>query len=299
MAQQLKNYVTNGGSVVLFPDLDVNQQDYSGFLKDLSLPGIQRLSEDTVNVSTIDLKSNLFSDVFEHVPAQLDLPKINRRFIYEQASRSTREDILGLPLAQLFFARYPTGTGQFYLTATSLTNKDSNFPEHPVFVPLLYKIAFSSVQEQPLYYTLGKNTLLQLAQLNLNANQSLKLSSATLEAIPEVRQTPGKTLLYVADQIKAPGFYELKKADSLVTIYAFNDNRAESDMQYTPNEALEKLFGRQKINVNNSGASLQAGGAENNHTELWKLCLVLCAVFLAVEVALIRFLNNTKNIQTT
>jgi hypothetical protein len=299
LAQQLKNYAAGGGTVVVFPDLDGNQQEYSSFLNGLSLPGIQGLSKDTVNVSTIDLNSNLFNDVFEHVPAKLDLPKVNRRFIYLQNNRNTREDILGLPLDQLFFARYTTGTGQLYLSATSLNTKDSNFPEHPVFVPLLYKIAFSSVQEQPLYYTLGKNTLLQLAQLNLNANQPLKLTSAALEAIPEVRQTPGKTLLYVADQIKTPGFYQLKKADSLVTIYAFNDNRAESDMHYAANGALEKLFGRQKVNVNSSGASIQADGAENNHTELWKLCLVLCAVFLAVEVVLIRFFNKTKNIQTT
>lgn len=37
--------------------------------------------------------------------------------------------------------------------------------------------------------------------------------------------------------------------------------------------------------------------AENNRIELWKVCLVLCAVFLTVEVLLIRFFNK-KHIKT-
>lgn len=299
LAEQLKNHVLNGGSVVIFPNLDGNPVELSAFLTHLSLPAVQSLNRDTVNVSTIDLKNSLFADVFEQIPARLDLPKVNRHFIYTQTHKSTREDVMSLPFNQLFFARYRLGGGQIYLCSGSLDIKDSNLPLHPVFLPLMYKTAFLSVQEQPLYYTVGENTQLSSATLQLNAAESLRLVSATTEVIPEVRQVLGKTLLYIADQVKASGFYELKKADSLLSVYAFNDNRKESDMNYASRPQLEKIFGKKKVNISNSAASLSAGGIKNNSTELWKLCIVLCAVCLALEVILIKFFNNPKYIQKT
>ena len=294
LAQQLKNYLKNGGTVVIFPDLDASSADFSSFLQELSLPPVASLSRDTVNISAIDLKSNLFNDVFEEVPVKLDLPKVNRHFIYTNITRSNREDILSLPSGQPFFSRYRFGTGQVYLSASSLKAEDSNLPQHPVFVPLLYKIAFTSVQEEPLYHTMSKNNLLSTPQLIVNANQSLRLVSGNQEVIPEIRQVPGRTLLYIADQVRAAGFYELRKADSVLSTYAFNEGRAESDMHYAGDKELQQLFKTKKIAMTNAQGGLSATALENNRTELWKLCLVLCAVFLAVEVLLIRFFNKLK-----
>jgi len=298
LALQLKGFVQNGGSVVIFPDLDTRTEDFSSFLQGLSLPPAISLSKDTVSVTALDLKSNIFNDVFEEVPAKLDLPKVNRHLVYRKNTRSNREDILSLPGGQGFFSRYRLGAGQVYLSASSLKSEDSNLPQHPVFVPLLYKIAFTSVQEQPLYYTIGRNNLLGSTKISLNPNQSLRLTSANEELIPEVRQTPGRTLLYIADQVRASGFYELLKSDSLLSTYAFNESRAESDMHFTPERELRQLFGAKILTIPNAGASLTPAALENNHTELWKLCLVLCAVFLAAEALLIRFFNKKNYIKT-
>ncbi len=187
-----------------------------------------------------------------------------------------------------------------YLSASSLDPKDGNLSRHPVFVPMMFKIAFSSVKEQPLYYTSGESDLLEHQKISLGANQSLTLKSDGIEIIPEVRQIPGKTLLYVADQIRKPGFYDLKKADSVLAVVAFNDNRKESDMHYATDQSLTDLFGKQKIALYNSqkdALSLNIQ-AKNNSIELWKLCLILAVVFLAIEILLIRFFNKTKNTQT-
>jgi len=293
LAQQLKSYVQNGGSIVIFPDLNADISIFSSFLQGLSLPSVSSSGKDTVNVSRIDLKSNLFNDVFEEVPSKLDLPRINRYFNYVKRNTSTRKDIMELPSGQPFFSRYQLGAGQLYLSATSLNKEDSNLPQHPIFVPLLYKIAFNSVQQQPLYYTIGKNNLLSTSQLSITPGQSLRLISKNQEVIPEIRQAPGKTLIYIADQIKASGFYELLKAGSLITTYAFNENRAESDMHYSDDKELKQLAGK-NLTVINSRSGTATVAVENNRTELWKLCLVLCAVFLAVEALLIRFFNKLK-----
>ena len=300
LAQQLKSYVQNGGSLVIFPDLDAGAAVYTPFLTALSLPAVQQLNTGKAVNSSIELKDPLFKDVFDQIPANMDLPVVNRYFSYLERNTAGKESILQLPLNQSLFARYPSGAGKIYLSASTLRPEDGNLSRHPVFVPLLFKVAFSSAKEQPMYYTAGKDDLLEQQKTSLGANQSLVLKSADgTEIIPEVRQTPGKTLLYIADQLKKPGFYDLKRTDSILAVLAFNDNRRESDMSYASDQNLKDLFAGKQIAVHNSekdALSLNIQ-AKNSSIELWKLCLILAVVFLAIEILLIRFFNKTKNIQ--
>jgi hypothetical protein len=300
LAQQLRACVQNGGSLILFPDLNAGAAIYSPFLNALSLPSVEQINAGTPVSSTLDLKNDLFKDVFDQVPKNLDLPLVNRYFIYISQNASSREDLLTLPLNKFLLAKYNIGAGKIYLSATSLDLKDGNLARHPVFVPLMFKIAFGSTRSFPLYYTTGSSEVLESQKINLLKNQSLKLVSDQFEAIPDVRQTPASTLLYVADQVKKPGFYNLIKADSTLAVMAFNDNRAESDMHYASDNELNGLFGKQKVNIINSkkdAQSLQVA-ATSNSIELWKLCIILALVFLAIEILLIRFFNPTKNLKT-
>ncbi|TCD00936.1 BatA domain-containing protein [Pedobacter psychroterrae] len=299
LAQQLKAYVQNGGSVVLFPDLSIAPQVYSSFLTALSLPAVQQLNFGVPVSSNIDLKNPLFKDVFDQVPKNMDLPVVNSYFGYVGRNSSSMTPIITLPLNRFLFAGFDIGQGKVYLSATSLDIKDSNLPRHMVFVPLMYKIAFASAKEQPLYYTLGADNMLEAEKISLLANQSLKLVSADAEIIPELRQTPGKTLLYVADQVKKAGFYALKRGDSLLAQVAFNDHRMESDMHYTTEKELKDLFGGQQVAVYSAkkdALSLNIA-IKNNSIELWKLCIILTVVFLLAEILLIRFFNHTKSKQ--
>ncbi|TCC92060.1 hypothetical protein EZ428_10030 [Pedobacter frigiditerrae] len=293
LAQELKSYVSNGGSVVVFPDLDAEKQVYSAFLKAINLPALVNLYTTPTKVSGIELKHPLFKDVFETLPQNLDLPQVNRYFSFAENNNSNKENLLQLPANQLFFARYPIGNGQIYLSATDLENEDSNFAKHPVFVPLMYKIAFASAKEQPVYYTATKDNVLESEKIELGANQSLKLVADNFEVIPEMRQSNGKTLLYIADQVKRAGFYDVKKGDSTLAVVAFNDNRTESDMHYSAQTDLQKLFGKQQVAFLDpkSDSIASAVSAKNNGTELWKLCLILALVFIAIEILLVRFYN--------
>ncbi|MFD0941804.1 BatA domain-containing protein [Pedobacter boryungensis] len=296
LAQELKSYVSNGGSVVIFPNLNAEKNVYTAFLTALNLPAVAELNTTLSKVSSIELKHPLFKDVFETLPQNIDLPQVNRYFSFSESNTRNIENLLQLPAGKLFFARYPSGNGQIYLSATDLANEDSNFAKHPVFVPLMYKIAFASAKEQPIYYTAMKDNVLETQKIELGANQSLKLVADNFEVIPELRQTNGKTLLYVADQVKKAGFYDVKKGDSTLAIVAFNDNRAESNMHYTSQADLQKLFGKQQITFLDpkSDSIASAVGAKNNGTELWKLCLILTLVFLAIEIILVRFYHIRK-----
>jgi hypothetical protein len=295
LSQQLKTYIGNGGSVVIFPDLDGNIAGYSSFLKSLSLPAVDKLNEGQSLSSTIDLAHPLFKDVFPEVPRNLDLPLVKRYFGYADQNTSGRQSILSLPFNQSLFAQYRLGEGLVYLSASSLNTDDNSLASHPIFLPLMYKVAFASARERPLYYTSGRDNVLEYEKITLSKNQTLKLVAKDMEVIPEIRQTPGKTLLYIADQVKKTGFYELRKPDSLLAVMAFNDDRMESDMHYADEKQLKALFGKNLIAMLEGQNAAKNAEIRNNPTELWKLCLILTAVFLAVEILLIRFFNHSKN----
>lgn len=296
LAQQLKTYLNTGGSVVIFPDLDADIQVYNSFLSNLSLPNITALSIVATKVDKIDLENPIFKTVFEQIPKNLDLPMINRYFSFAENSKSNKEDIMQLPGGKLFFAKYGISNGQIYLSATGLNGNNGNLARHPIFVPLMYRLALNGGQEQALYSNLGNDNTLSSKQITLGKNQSLKLVSKNFEAIPEVRQTGGKTLIYTADQIKTSGFYNLKLADSLLAVYSFNNSRSESDMHYLSEAELTSLVGKSNLKIfdaDKDAVKLIAGGNKIGQT-LWKLCLILSLIFIAIEILLIRFFNNPK-----
>jgi hypothetical protein len=296
LAQQLKTYLNAGGTVVLFPDLDANIQTYNSFLSGLSLPSIQGLNTTASKVDQIDLQNPIFKTVFEEIPKNLDLPTVSRYYSFVEKNTSNKEDIMLLPGRKPFFSKYGVGNGQVYLSASGLNTGDGNLARHPVFVPLIYRLALSGGNETPLYYNLGNDNALAGKKITLGKNQSLKITADGFEAIPEIRQANGKTLIYIADQIKNAGFYNMKLADSLLAVYSFNNGRTESDMHYLDKTALNQLADKGKLKIfdtDKDAVKLIAGANKIGQT-LWKLCLILSLIFIAAEILLIRFFNNTK-----
>ncbi|MGQ7854978.1 vWA domain-containing protein [Pedobacter sp. WC2501] len=295
LAQQLKTYLNAGGKVVLFPDLDASIQSYNSFLSGLSLPVIQGLNTTPSKVDQIDLQNPIFRTVFEEIPKNLDLPTVSRYYSFAEKNTSNKEDIMLLPGRKPFFSKYIVGNGQVYLSASGLNSSDGNLARHPVFVPLIYRLALSGGNELPLYYNIGNDNTLASKKISLGKNQSLKITTDHFEAIPEIRQADGKTLIYIADQIKNAGFYNLKLADSLLAVYSFNNGRIESDMHYLSKTELGQLAGSNlKIfDTDKDAVKLIAGDNKIGQT-LWKLCLILSLIFIAAEILLIRFFNNTK-----
>ena len=145
-----------------------------------------------------------------------------------------------------------------------------------------------------------KDNVLESKKIDVVLNQSVRLIGDGFEIIPEIRNANGKTLLYVADQVKMAGFYDVKKGDSTLALIAFNDNRSESDMNYATQKDLEKIFDKKSITfLDSKSASLTSAViAKNNGTELWKLCLILTLVFIAIEILLIRFYSIHKHINS-
>jgi hypothetical protein len=292
LAQQLKAYVKQGGTLVVFPAADANLTSYQNLLQPMGTNYPEKLVTENTKVSSINLKHPIFKDVFERMPENPDLPQIKKYYTISSSQHNLRTNLLELPGRTAFLNVYNSGKGKVYLAAVPPDENFSNLQQHALFVPLLFRMALLSGHNQPLFYTLGENELLEIAPVAHVDEQPLHLQKGQISLIPDVRQQEGNTLLYVADQIRETGNYQLTRKDSVLAQIAFNDNRQESDLNYLTDAELNTYFNAIKtVSYLPAGKlSLTKQLAETNSgVQLWKLCLILALLCLAAEVLLIGF----------
>ncbi len=294
LIQQLKEYVQHGGALTIFPSLKPDFTSLKNLLQALGTDTPESIITEETKVNAINFQHPVFKGVFERQSPKMDLPVAKKYILYSNKNRSSKQSVLELPGHRSFFAEYRLGKGKIFLSAVPLQDEAGNFQRHSVFVPIIYQATLLSMHDQQLFYTLGGDQSIEIAKMTLNTNQTLKFKKEGFEAIPDVRQTENGTQLYVADQIKDKGNYQLLKADSIIAVIAFNNNGTESDLTYPDDKELASKFHNQKVDLFNPGqASLQNDiKSVNQSMQLWKICLVLALLCLAAEVLLIRFYRN-------
>ena len=296
LAQQLKTYVSKGGTLIFFPSADADLISYKLFLQSMGAAYPDKLVTEDTKVSTINLQNPVFKNIFESYPENPDLPVV-KKYYQLGSSLGKGESLMELPGKQPFWTGYRSGRGKVYVSAVALNDDFSNLQRHALLVPVLFRIALLSGHDQPLFYTLGEDQSIEVPPIQSSEKQILKLVKGEQSIIPDVRQQEGSTLLYISDQLKETGDYELKKQDSILSVLAFNDNRKESDMSYLSAGTLKQLL-PSAANVLQPGQGSIKGEVSdlNFGLQLWKLCIILALIFLAAEVLLVRFYKPEKQL---
>ena len=121
-------------------------------------------------------------------------------------------------------------------------------------------------------------------------------SESNFDIIPEHRvdNNGGKTILYLHDRILHAGPYSLTNGSAPLAIFSFNYNRKESALACYTIEEIEadiKKSGKLKMDaLDLQGKEFkQAIMQISEGIRLWKWCILLALLFLAAEIALVRF----------
>ncbi|MDR3693867.1 BatA domain-containing protein [Mucilaginibacter sp.] len=294
LSQQLKAFVDRGGTLMVFPSAEANLVNYKDFLVKLNAAYPEKLITGDARVSSLNLQNQVFKSIFENFPQNPDLP-IVKKYYQLSSSGNNRENLMAMPGRQSFLGEYTSSKGKVFVSAVALNEDFSNLPRHALFVPVMFRIALLSGRDQPLFYTLGRDEMIEIPPVQTNEKQLLKLVKGNQSTIPEIKQTEGNTLLYMADQLQQTGIYDLKKQDSTVAVLAFNDNRSESDLSYLTAAELVKLVPRANPVLEAGNGSLKSTLTETNFgLQLWKLCIILALIFLGVEILVIRYFKTDK-----
>jgi hypothetical protein len=295
LEQEMKRFVENGGSVAVFPSLEMDVQGYRESLSRIGSGYFGPGDTAGTRVTEINTDNQVYNDVFESIPENIDLPVVKYYFPVEMLPRSGQEPLLTLQNGRIFLSVQPVGKGFIYLCAVPLEPACSNFPLHAIFVPTIYKIALLSEPPSRLFYTIGSDEPVEIRKTELEGDMTFKVRSTTgdFEVIPEHRIIGSRASLYMHGQVTEAGNYTLLTSDQVISGLSFNYDRKESNLNsYTPEE-LKKSWDPVKYNfkvIQETGKPFGEVLDELNiGIKLWRWFVVLALLCLAGEVVVLRY----------
>jgi len=306
LTSELQKFVSNGGSLVIFPSKKSDLESYNTAFQNLQLPQITKL--DTVNTRTqsVNFEQGLYEGVFDKIDQRMDLPKVFEHFEFTKTTNSNSQSLVLLQNGQPLISLNPLGSGKIYLFSIPSDESCSNLLKHALFVPTLIKMSILSLKPSPVYYNTAVN---EAIVLNINSNFSdkplhiIKDDASTgsvankLDIIPEHRLVNNATSIFTQNQILEAGHYEVFENNVSIKDLAFNFDRKESDMNFMTADDLQRQFDEKglknfSIIQPNEKTLTNALQEVNDGKKLWKLFLILTLIFLAAEILIIRLFKN-------
>ncbi|MCB0689337.1 MAG: BatA domain-containing protein [Saprospiraceae bacterium] len=291
LSSALRNYLSDGGNVLLFPSAQSDLTNYNSFLGQVGGGMLGALDTTNRVVNYFNNNEFVFNDVFEQTRNNIRLPSTTSNFHLSNQGQLV-EKLLGYRDGSTYLAKYGVGKGRLYVCAAPLDIDYNNLvTQAEVFIPMLYKMALSTAGESKIAYTIGSDQYVELENDASGSDVVYRVSGPD-NFIPSQQSQGRYIILGLHDQVQEAGFYDvyLREGDVLKT-YAFNSNRLESDPICLSLDQLKDMFADevtiiQQTQQANLGEYIQQ---KDRGIILWKYCLILALIFLALEALIIRF----------
>ena len=295
LSSELINYTNQGGSLLVFPSSTINLDTYKNFLQTLAGGNLLALDTGSTKVSYLNVEHPIYKDVFDKIPDNVDLPKVNQHYVISFANSSGTEYLMTLQNGNSFLSLTKVNKGNFYFCSTPLTIKASNFPKHALFVASLLRIGEFSQPSTTLSYTIGKDNAIAFQELAPDVEKlTIKSTTEEIEFIPEIRKVKNETNLLLYDQINTSGHYNITYNSNPIGGFSFNYDRTESDFSFYTTEELSELLAKSPIGNQAKIIEGADGASSINVNELvqgkqyWWQCILLVIILLGLEIVIAR-----------
>jgi hypothetical protein len=283
LAEAISSYRDKFGALLIIPG---TQPDLISYQKLFSTPLTKVAVSEQGALNKPDFRNPFFANVFEEKSTLIAMPQASQ-LISWGADRSA---ILQFKNNQPFLSQF----GNTFLLASPLDKKYTDFFNHALFVPVMYRIAASGKKsEQPLYYPLSTNTI-SISADSVGGEEPLKLVGSQ-ELIPSQRNMSGHWQLDLPKNVLTSGFFYVMNRKDTLSLVAFDLDKQESLLeQLNADEAKNLLGNKPSISVfKGTSASSFISDVKEKYLgkPLWKYAIVLTLLFLLAEVLLIRFLK--------
>ena len=305
LAQEIRRYVTNGGTILVLPAIKADLASYNSFLSSMNAPSYQAVDTADTKVVRLSEESYLFRDVFERqqgkqvVAANTDLPKVSKHYPIVFSSAMLTVPLMSMLNGGEFLTLTNSGMGQVMQFTVPLDPSFSNFPQQAIFVPVLYNIALISHPAHSLYVITGDNKMIRIGTTVPAGDKVYKIKSldGNFEMIPQINSSGNMVNVFVGNQLPMAGNFELLNDKKVLASLAFNYNRGESDLSCNTISDMESILRKAHLN---SFTILKSGQKPlneviaqiNSGNQLWRYFIWLALLFLLAEILLIRFFKK-------
>ncbi|NVO01946.1 MAG: BatA domain-containing protein [Bacteroidetes bacterium] len=299
MSTEIQKFVSNGGSLAIFPAANSDLDSYRKFLQNLNSNYFTGLDTVNTKVSQININHPVYKDVFENIPENIDLPSVFSHFEISKSNQSGEEPLMKLRNGSSFICSNSFGKGKVYISAVPLSETFSNLTKHALFVPTMFNIALLSEPQQKLFYFISNEELIDVGSIDISGEKVLKITNSAInfEIIPEIIKNNINSSINTHNQIKEAQNYLLSNGNQQLMGLSFNYLRAESDLKCLSSDEIIKSIETQGlknfklISIENKSLSQELQEL-NQGIRLWKIFIILALIFLAIEIFLLRFFKS-------
>jgi hypothetical protein len=301
----LRAVVKRGGSVVIVPSSGSNSRDtYQQLFKELGLGTVQwetatGAAPELREVAMPSAREPFFRNVFGAQQRGTTMPRVAPVLRWAR----TGTDILRLRDGESYLASFASGAGQVYVFSAPFAEKYSDFVAHALFVPVMYRMAMLSYQNEqlPAYRLTQGVVTLKLPTGEITGSPvgradeaRFRLVKDSVVLIPAQWVVTNELRLDLPAEMEAPGFYQVQRGGKVLTTLAFNQDKRESELAAYSADELRQLVGPghptiKVVEGGVDGAGLAKFRAEQTGQPLWRYCLVLALLALLAEALLVRF----------
>lgn len=286
LTNQLQQFVTSGGHLVIIPSPNSNLDSYNSLLKTFDMGSISSKSLDTLKITSIAFSNPFFKDVFTKSVENFQYPSttINFQGSYKGQHLLTFQD--NTP----FLSQSKDPTKRVYWFSSPLNNNVSNFSNSPLIVPVFDAIGEQSFAFNKLYYRLNSPSNIDIPA-SIPKDNVVTLSNETASIIPLQTSNQSKVSIRLSNELSKPGFYNLTFDKSTIYNLAFNYNPSESSTAYYDINTWKNEINDMLIFSSIRDYFDQIGKKNEVHW-VWKLFLSLAIVSLLLEILILKFFKS-------
>ncbi|RKY99330.1 MAG: hypothetical protein DRQ13_02500 [Ignavibacteriae bacterium] len=293
---KLKDFLNNGGGLVVSPGSVQNTAGFSNMLTSLGLPSATqfiKLDEtgQPFEFEDVEFEHPIFKDIFlDETKTEIESPQIYS--YYRIQTRGKGKSIINLVDGSSFMSEYSVSEGKVFLFNSTPVTTWSDFPLKSIFAPLMNKLVFylSSKNKSEADYLAGEKINVNISNRNLPQIRIEKPGKQE-DLINLTENTDSDFLLYSATH-KA-GIYKFYSGENLLDNVSVNTNPVESRINYITEDEFDTYL--QKINF--KGTHVRIGKEENPlqvilqarfGSELWRYFLIAALLLALVEMTVAR-----------
>jgi hypothetical protein len=286
LISQLKNFVEDGGVLSVVPG--VSNSSYTDFFSELGISNYQIKVDDEMGVSPLSISGVFLKDAYKQIPSNLLLPKI--KTYYRLKSNPQSDKIIYLKDGTEILTKTNIGSGSVFQSTVPF-DSNFNYTSSELFVITQLKIAFSKRKTQSIASEINSTNPVYLPK----SSGLIHLRKGNSDIVTESYTHSLGSRFWLNDAISESGIYSVFDSEELpIAKLAFNYSRKESHQNYLDEVGIDEVFDNTQftMNKNNMVSLLKSTQDLQNRSQLWKVFILVCLIFLLIEILLLRFVKS-------
>ena len=277
----LKAFVSKGGNLVVIPAEKSSISNLNTFLGNFGKILFKNLENKDKLITKINFDHPLFSGVFENKITNFQYPKTSKSFDISSAYPA----VLSYEDQSVFVTMIQNPVSGITVFSAPINTTNSNFQQSPLIVPLFYKMGQNNQKTGVNALTIGNNQP-YFVDVLLSKDAILEVKGNDDSFIPIQQILNNKVKLTFNDFPETAGNYSVFDKKESVENLSFNYKRSESDLNQINTNVVSDF--KTADTLSTIFNTLQT---ERTDSQIWKWFVIFALLFLALEMAIIKFVK--------